>query len=424
MRILQVNNLEELERVMHEIKVDPYGIKIMRLKGLLYLIKIDSISNVSANILKQQMLSLGGDAAVSRDALTGKAKRTDCLLIGNLAQINQLSAKLIRQPFGLGSLSGDILQIIQNYQKSDFIVPAGSYKLNCSQRTRIMGIVNLTPDSFSGDGLYKNQKLEVRSKKLENKRQKNSTKSIIDYVSRLVEDGTDIIDIGGESTRPGAIPVSVKEEIRRTAAVIKDIRKKIKVPISIDTYKPEVAKAALDNGAVMINDITGLKNPGMLKLAAQYKAAVVIMHMKGRPRNMQKNPQYVSVIGEIIAYLCQAVERAQETGIAKNRIIIDPGIGFGKTLEHNLEIIRNLREFRTLGYPVLIGPSRKSFIGKILDTAAGERLSGTIAVSVLAAQNGANFLRVHDVLQIQQALKVTNAIINYTEKCGDPLLKL
>jgi dihydropteroate synthase len=363
------------------------------------------------------MLSLGGDAAVARGSLTGKQKKTDCLLIGNLSQFNCLEQKLKTQPFGLKNIASGLSRVLNNYQKQDFTLELPRFRMHLQRdRAYIMGIINLTPDSFSGDGLYPS--LVVRRPSSVVRRPYfvvrrslapsavEGSSVVIDYAQKMVADGADIIDVGGESSRPGAKRVSAKEEISRVIPAIKILAKKIKVPISIDTYKPEVARAALDNGAVIVNDITGLKNPRMAKLIAGFKAGVVIMHMRGLPRTMQKNPQYHSLIDEIIKFLEEAIKRAQDAGIRKERIIIDPGLGFGKTAEHNLEILNKLREFKALGRPVLIGPSRKSFIGKILNTAPQERIFGTVAASVLAAHNGAKVLRVHDVKEARQALSV------------------
>ncbi len=382
---------------MQDIKVDSYGIKIMLPKAIQYLVRINSLPCIKANILKQEMLSLGGDVAVARDALTGKAKKTDCLLMATLSQFNRLTEKLNKQPFGLDRLAHDLSDSLTNYQKDEFNLNLGRYKLALRQdRTYIMGIVNLTPDSFSADGLY---------------RTAYSVKRIVEFVEKMVDDGADIIDIGGESTRPGAEPIPVKEELERTMPIIKKIARKIKVPISIDTYKPEVARQALDNGASLVNDITGLNNK-MAKIVSKYKAGVVIMHMKGNPRTMQNNPVYKNLIDEIIEYLDKALSEAVAWGIDRERIIVDPGIGFGKTLEHNLEILKRLKEFKVLGRPILVGPSRKSFIGKILNVGPQERIFGTLSACVLAVKNGTNIIRVHDVKEVKQALRVAGAIIN------------
>lgn len=401
MRILQPNNHKELKKLMQDIKVAPYGIEIMLPKAVNHLVRINSISCIAANILKQEMLSLGGDVAVARDALTGKVKKTDCLLMATLSQFNRLTEKLNRQPFGLDRLAHDLSDNLTNYQKDEFNLDLGRYKLILRQgKTYIMGIVNLTPDSFSADGLY--QGLIPKG---------TVPERVFDFVERMVEDGADIIDIGGESTRPGAEPIPVKEELERTMPIIKKIARKIKVPISIDTYKPEVARQALDNGAVMVNDITGLNNK-MAKIVSKYKAGVVLMHMKGNPRTMQNNPVYKSLIDEITEYLDKAISEAVAWGIDRERIIVDPGIGFGKTLEHNLELLKRLREFKILGRPMLVGPSRKSFLGKILNAGPQERIFGTVSACVLAVKNGANIIRVHDVKAVKEAIKVLNTISN------------
>ncbi len=402
MQVLEISNPKDLKKIMQEIKVDPYGIKIMLPKATTHLLKINSISSITANILKQEMLSLGADAAVARGALTGKTQKTDCLLIGNLSQFIRLKEKLKIQPFGLNRLARELSDALANYENDKFILDLGRYKLNLTRRPQIMGILNLTPDSFSGDGWYQGLSPSQLKGTL--------PKGAVPAVEKMVKDGADIIDIGGESSRPGAKPVSVKEELRRTIPVIKTLAKKIKVPISIDTYKPEVAKAALDGGASIINDISGLKNTKMAKVAADYRAGVVIMHMQGRPLTMQRNPVYASLLGEIIAYLKAAIERAKENGVAENQIIIDPGIGFGKTTEHNLEILKRLSEFKVLGRPILVGPSRKAFIGEILGVGSQERIFGTVSSCVLAVRNGAKIVRVHDVLAVRQALKIFEAM--------------
>lgn len=393
MRILNISSERDLKSLMQDIKVDPYGIKIMLPKAQAHLLKINSLSNISANILKQEMLSLGGDVALARGALTGKIRETDCLIIGNLSQLLRLSDKLNMQPFGLAKLAGELKSTLKNYQRENFQLKAGKYRLNLGNRTHIMGIVNITPDSFSGDGLSH-----------------LSLNKMVEYAAGLAKDGADIIDLGGESARPGAERISLKDEISRVIPVVKALAHKINIPISIDTCKPEVAKIALDNGANIINDITGLRDIRMAKNASRYRAAVVIMHMQGKPTNMQNNPKYNSIIDDISLYLKLAIERAKDSGVNKDSIIIDPGIGFGKTFGHNLEILKRLKEFKSLGLPILVGTSRKSFIGKILKTKPSSRLLGTVASSLYACANGANIVRVHDVRAMKEALKVTDRI--------------
>jgi dihydropteroate synthase len=398
LRILPISDPKEIKQIMRGIRVDSYGIKIMAPKAVTHLIKVDSLSCIAANVLKQELLSLGADAAVSRDTLTGRTRKTDCLLMGNLSQFSRLNQKLCRQPFGLNKLAQALKAAIDNYQKDNFRIDLGGHKLNLSVgRAKIMGIVNITPDSFSGDGLLRARSVRLKA-------------DILEYAEQLIKDGADIIDIGGESSRPGAKAVSVKEEISRVIPAIALLAKKIKVPISVDTSKPEVARAALDSGAVMVNDIFGLRNNAMIKLVARHKAAVVIMHMKGNPRTMQKNPAYKSLLDEIMEYLNQSVNKAVSGGIDKGKIIIDPGIGFGKSLQDNLEVLNKLKSFKVLGMPIMVGPSRKSFIGKILNMPPEERVFGTVSACVLAAQNGASVVRTHDVKAVKQALRIADSI--------------
>ncbi|MEW6067587.1 MAG: dihydropteroate synthase [Nitrospirota bacterium] len=271
-----------------------------------------------------------------------------------------------------------------------------NFSLDFSEKTYIMGILNVTPDSFSDGGLYFDKSTAVRR------------------AIEMVEEGADIIDIGGESTRPGSEPVTIEEELRRTIPVIEEIVKEINIPISIDTYKADVAKRAIDAGASIINDISGLRfDPMMPDIASEYKVPIVIMHIKGTPRHMQKSPYYEALIPEIMDYLREGIRLALESGIPEDKIIIDPGIGFGKTFEHNLEIINRLGEFTFLEKPLLIGVSRKAFIGRILgDVPVTERLEGTAAAAAIAIMNGANIVRIHNVKEMVRVAKVTDAIKN------------
>jgi len=261
-----------------------------------------------------------------------------------------------------------------------------------------MGILNITPDSFSDGGLFFDKSAAVKR------------------AFQIEEEGADIIDIGGESTRPGSEPLPLEEELRRTIPVIETIAKELTIPISVDTYKAPVARRALDAGASMVNDISGLRfDPEMPGVVSEFKVPVVIMHIKGSPQNMQKNPVYEALIPEILDYLREGIAIAESAGVARDRIIIDPGIGFGKTFAQNLEIINHLNMFTLLEMPILIGPSRKAFIGRILEDApAGERFEGTAAALAIAIINGANILRVHDVKEMRKAAKVADAVKRMT----------
>ena len=397
--ILSLRSQDEAEALMKEIGADPGGIKIMSPKTVANLARINRLPIFAANILKQESLSLGADTAVSKEALTGKAKWTDCLIIGNLAHFSRLCAKLKKQPCGLNKVADELRCAISNYQRNNFILESGRYKLNLNSHTHIMGIINMTPDSFSGDGLLQDMPA-------------GQAGDVVEYAQRLVNEGADILDIGGESSRPGAKQISVKEELQRVIPAVKKITKKIKVPVSIDTYKSEVARQALDNGAAIVNDISALgADPRMAKLIRKHKALVVLMHMKGKPRNMQRSPRYPNLMEEIIRHLSRAITAACDAGIDFEKIIVDPGIGFGKALEHNLKIIKSLDQLKALGRPVLVGTSRKSFIGKITQKPAAERLSGSISSNCLCVLNGARILRVHDVKETKQALLVLDKIL-------------
>ena len=259
--------------------------------------------------------------------------------------------------------------------------------------TRIMGILNVTPDSFSDGGRY----LDVDH--------------AIAYAHQMVEDGADIIDIGGESSRPGALPVSIDEELARVLPVIEDLTNRTATLISIDTYKSVVARRALQAGAHIVNDITALGDVEMARVVAEMDAGLILMHMKGVPRTMQRSPVYHDLIDEVQTFLRQRVDKAQAEGVCPDQIVIDPGIGFGKTAEHNIEILRRLDAFRSLDKPILIGTSRKSFIGRLLNLPnPDDRLEGTAATVAWAIAHGADVVRVHDVKAMCQVAQMTDAI--------------
>ncbi|MCD6080419.1 MAG: dihydropteroate synthase [Candidatus Omnitrophica bacterium] len=393
-RILELNCPEDINKEFVKIGVHPSGIKIMTPKAQSLIIKIDNISTISANVLKQEMLSLGGEVAVSQGTISGKDRRTSCILIGSLRHYRDLILKLKYQPWGLKELAGKIQEVIKNYNRKRMVISWDGCRVTFGSRTFIMGILNITPDSFSDGGKY----LDISK--------------AVDRAMELVDQGVDIIDIGGESTRPGAKSVSVDEELQRVIPVITAIRKKINIPLSIDTQKAEVAKQAIKAGADIINDVSALRfDPIMAEVVRKFNVPVILMHMKGRPRTMQTAPKYGDVVSEIYNFLANRIEWAKQRGIDEDKIIIDPGIGFGKTLEHNLEILRRLREFRSLGRPILIGTSRKSFIGIILNLPPQERLNGTLASCALAIANGADILRVHDVKEVKELAKVMDRLV-------------
>ena len=374
---------------MEKLGAEQAGIKRMVPKAIGLVVKLHAVRTPAALILKEEMLSKGGDAAIHRDCITGKVDRSDVLLMGSEVVFNRVTADLHAQPFDLPGIAEEIRKAIRNYQGR----PTMPQLPKMGERTLIMGILNVTPDSFSEGGLYQDQDAAVQ------------------HGIRMAEDGADVIDIGGESSRPGSEPVSLDEELSRVIPAIEALAKKVEIPISIDAYKPEVARSALDAGASIINDISGLADERMRALAAERKAPTVIMHMKGTPRNMQENPEYDDVVSEIMAFFGERIALAVEAGLPEEYLIIDPGIGFGKTVDHNLEIIRNLADFKSLGQPILIGTSRKAFIGKILGgLPPTERLQGTAATVAISIANGASIVRVHDVKEMSQVAQVADAL--------------
>jgi len=270
-----------------------------------------------------------------------------------------------------------------------------NWLLTEDKQSLIMGILNVTPDSFSDGGQFLN---------------KNSA---IGHALKMIEEGADIIDIGGESTKPFSSPVSLDEELSRVLPVIEDLRKETDVCISIDTTKSEVANQALEMGASIINDVSAMEfDEKMIGIALKFDCPIVLMHMKGIPKNMQENPHYSSLISEIITYLNARIDFVLSKGIDRKKIIIDPGIGFGKSVENNFEIINNLNQFVDLGYPVMLGASRKSFIGVTLDVPEDKRVEGSLAANIIGFQKGVSVFRVHDVDQTRKALTITKKIFN------------
>lgn len=380
---------------MRRIGVSEEGIKRMFSKGEFLKIFLPKLPYTIANIIKQKMLSLGGETAVSRETIKGGEGVTDCLVLGTEKQIEELISYLKEQPFSSLKEIVEELEIVRkNYARKRWVLPFPYHPLTIEGKPLIMGILNITPDSFYDGGRYTRVDFAVARGE------------------EMVEEGAEIIDIGGESTRPGAERISAEEEIERVLPVLKELRKRIDVPISIDTYKAEVARLAIEEGAEMVNDISAMRfDEKMVEVIREKRVPIVLMHMKGTPKDMQENPYYKDVMGEIYGFLMERVEWAVEKGIGRDYLIADPGIGFGKRIIDNLEIIRRLRELKSLGLPILLGPSRKSFIGNILGgLPPEERLEGTCAVVAIAVMKGANIIRVHDVKAMKRVIEVAYAL--------------
>ena len=396
MKIIKINDLKQAVAIFQQIGVDPYGIEAMAPKTINVNILLKDKSCKVANIIKQEMLSIGGDAAVARGSIDSSIASTDVLIMGTLKQISELIKKIDKQPFGLNLIAKEISEIIKNSGQDQSVLKTSKREIVLGGKTIIMGILNVTPDSFSDGGLFYN------------------TKTAVDHALQMIDEGADIIDIGGESSRPGAMSVDAKTELTRVIPIIEKLVKKTKTPVSIDTTKAKVARIALAAGAEIVNDISALN--GDKKMAGTVRdagAALILMHMRGNPQSMQKNNLvYDDLMGEIMSYLKTSSEKAISTGIDKNCLVIDPGIGFGKTAEDNYKIINSLAELKGLGFPIMLGPSRKSFIGKVIGGEPHERIEGTAAAVTAAIINGAQIVRVHDVAAMKKVCAVTDAIVS------------
>jgi len=374
---------------MEDIGVCKEGMDIMLPKMRYYVFMVRGLDPRAANILKQEMLAAGGEAAISYHTICDLTIPTDCLLSGTERQFELAAAKMAAQPFGLKSLSAELECAIRNLGQ------CGSRKvgpLELGKRTLVMGILNVTPDSFSGDGITDSQSALARG-------------------LEMASQGADIIDVGGESTRPGAEGPTTEEELARVIPVIKALAEKCDILISVDSRNPAVVEKALESGASIVNLVGGIRTPEMADLIAKFDVPVILMHMQGEPDTMQQNPRYGDVVDEIISDFRRQISDAVAAGINPEKIILDPGIGFGKTPVHNLEILNRLGEMRILGFPIMVGLSRKSFIGKILDADERNRLEGSIAGAVLASEKGTDMVRVHDVAETVRAIRVADAII-------------
>jgi dihydropteroate synthase len=398
-RILVLNNPADTRQELCRVGVDPAVYGRFQAKQATLAVKLDDLPASAAGILKQTALALGADVAVHRDVIRGRKRRSDAILFANRRQLARILERLGEQPPATQAAGQGIAALLAAHDCSDRRLRFGSggtrvKAYDLGRRTYIMGILNVTPDSFSDGGKYL------------------CPNDAIDQGLALAEAGADFLDLGAESTRPGALPVGPVEEITRLRPVLKGLRRQVKIPISIDTCRAVTARNCLDLGADMVNDVTALQaDPGLAGVVSRARVPCVLMHVKGTPRTMQRNPRYRDLMAEIHAWLEQRVAFAVEHGIGRERLVIDPGIGFGKSVADNFAILRRLAELKSLGRPILVGPSRKSFIGRTLDLPVEERLEGTLAACVLAARNGANVLRVHDVRAARRALAIADRVL-------------
>jgi dihydropteroate synthase len=394
-RCLQFASHAEAEECLKRIGVESYGIASMGRKMIHLNLLLEGLKPKVANIIKQEMLSLGGDAAVSRGSVDCSVEKTDVLVMGTEKQLLRFVEKISLQPFGLKIISSGLQELLVNLSCKAFLLKTPRREIRISDRTLVMGVINLTPDSFSDGGSIADEREGVR------------------YAMTLIEEGADILDVGGESSRPGAKAVPVEEELRRVVPLIRRITNETDIPVSIDTTKAEVARQAIEAGAEIINDITALRGDRrMPRVVAEAGVPLILMHMRGTPATMQKGDlSYKSIPGEIIDFLQERIEKACSAGIRRDNLVIDPGIGFGKSVEDNLRLLRRLGEFKVLGSPVCIGVSRKAFTGKITGVSRpADRIEGTAAAVTAAILNGAHIIRVHDVGIMKRVVTMADAI--------------
>ena len=394
-RLLHPPTASEAEDLLRGIGVEPYGIASMAPKMRHCNVLVEGLTPKVANIIKQEMLSQGGDAAVARGSVDCSVKRTDVLIMGTVKQLLRFADKLALQPFGLREVSSDLRELLAHAGRREHVLKTPRREIRLSGRTLVMGVINMTPDSFSDGGMIADARQGLRQ------------------AVRLIGEGADILDVGGESSRPGAGPVPLKEELRRVIPVIRLITAETDVPVSIDTGKAEVARQAVEAGAEIVNDITALRGDRqMARVVAATGVPVILMHMRGTPRTMQKGDlRYRALLGEILHFLDERIGKAVAAGIARERLVVDPGIGFGKSVEDNLRLLRHLGEFKGLGCPVCVGVSRKHFTGKITGVEKpSERVEGTAAAVTAAILNGADIVRVHDVAIMKRVAAMADAV--------------
>ncbi|WP_415406406.1 dihydropteroate synthase [Sulfurovum sp. CS9] len=379
MYIYKLGNFADKKAALKALGVESGGVSIMAKKMELLYFFIKDLKTPAANILKQDALSIGAELAVPGGVILCEKPAYDCILIGTKKHMELLSRKELAQPFGLKTVAAELKKFLStsNYP------------------TQIMGVINANDDSFFEESRF-------------------IADDAVTQCEKMIEEGASIIDIGAVSSRPGADVVSAHKELERMKPICDMIyAEKLyeKATFSVDSYTPDVVEYALNRGFTLINDITGASNDDIIKLAVKHKAKLCIMHMQGTPQIMQKNPQYEDVMLEVSAFFEERIAKCEALGLSRENIILDVGIGFGKTLEHNLTLIKNVTHFTYFGCEVLIGASRKSMIDKIVPTLTEDRLPGTLAIHLKAVENGASIVRCHDVKEHQQALTVLEAML-------------
>jgi dihydropteroate synthase len=387
---IDISSAGDLKRHLGEIDIADGDIEGTADQFLYSTIKLEGVDTRAANLMKTCIETLGGALAMRKEAEEFTVRETDIIVSGSRRTLSLLVTRLRGEPFGLDGIAAEIEACISSGAR---LMSWAGRVLDFTRKTYVMGILNCTPDSF-----YPASRNETLREAMKSARE-------------MIGAGVDIIDVGGESSRPGSDPIEPEEEIRRVIPVVQAIRRESDIMISVDTRRKEIAERALDAGADIINDISGLKrNEELARLLARRKVPVVLMHMRGSPKTMQKQVSYKNTISEILRELQPSIAAALGAGIAPEMIIVDPGIGFGKRAQDNVRIIRELASLKSLNFPILIGLSRKGFIGEILDRPVEKRLIGTVTANTLAIINGANIIRVHDVGDAVEMVKIIDSV--------------
>lgn len=392
MRVIAFDKPEAIRLELEKIGVDDRAFPIFTGKNQVLVLKLYDLSCAHANVMKQLALTAGGDCAIHRDVIKGEKKISDAILFGTRRQLETVMTRMSEQAL-LRPLLEQIKHGLTCYEGRPALKFAG--QTLAMDHTRVMGVINLTPDSFYQGSRH------------------GEPAAIVEAALKMAEAGADFIDVGAQSTRPGSDMISAEDEIARLRPVLSRVVDKASLPVSVDTCKSAVARFAIDNGAVIINDVSALGfDPDMGEVIAGSDVGLVLMHMKGQPKSMQENPTYDNLMEDLHQYFQERIRRAQEYGIEPARLIVDPGLGFGKRLEDNYTIIRRLKEFKVFNRPILVGPSRKSFVGIPFGLPPEERLEGTLALSAILIEQGCNIIRVHDVLQAKRVSQLVDLVMN------------
>jgi len=397
-RVLTATNPAAVVEAIHHGGSAPAGIERLLSEADVVGLALENVGREAAKTLEKWMAASGG--AVARPQSSAEA--TGVVLVGSRQAFEALIQRLAEERPDLPAIGQVIREALEAYGRRRFEIRMGTRRLAVGPKPAIMGIVNVTPDSFSDGGRF----LRPRA--------------AVEHAVRLAEEGADIVDVGGESTRPGSEPVGEEEELGRVLPVVEALARRAQAPISIDTRHARVAREAVAAGACLVNDVTGLQgDPEMARTVAESGAGVVLMHMQGEPKTMQEHPVYDNLMADVCRFLRRGIHIAQEAGVPEDAVVIDPGFGFGKTLEHNVQILARLGQLRTLGRPIVVGLSRKWFLGRLTGVEApAERLFGTLAACVLAVAAGALVVRVHEVREIREALTVAAAVAETAESAA------